>query len=75
MRGRINPYRRYIVKMQGSTTCKMRSHINRKNPTTTTINSILGKVRVARKSNVLKLGYFTRLTIISERNTIITGKM
>ena len=36
--------------------------------------SVLVKVRVARKSSVLKLGYFTLLTIIQDRNSIRTGR-
>src|ERR1035437_1107603 len=36
--------------------------------------SVFVKVRVARKSSVLKLGYRTLLTIIHDRNNIRTGR-
>src|SRR4051812_44984241 len=36
-------------------------------------NSVRVKVRVARKSSDLKVGYFTSLTIIQERNNMSAG--
>jgi len=36
--------------------------------------SVLVNVRVARRSSVLKLGYFTLLTIIQDRNSSSTGR-
>src|SRR5664279_107282 len=36
--------------------------------------SVFVKVRVARKSSVLKLGYLTLLTIIHDKNTSSTGR-
>ena len=43
-------------------------------PRNRTATSVLVKVRVARKSSDLKLGYFTLLTIIQERNSSSTGR-